>query len=45
MALVEKREKSTNMLLNRECLSWLGYVVSPSVTHILTEEMEKIKIV
>lgn len=45
IALVEKREKSTNMLLNRECLSWLGYVVSPSVTHILTEEMEKIKIV
>lgn len=45
VALVEKREKSTNMLLNRECLSWLGYVVSPSVTHILTEEMEKIKIV
>lgn len=45
MALVERREKSTNMLLNRECLSWLGYVVSPSVTHILTEEMEKIKIV
>lgn len=45
MALVEKREKSTNMLLNRECLSWLGYVVSPSVTHIMTEEMEKIKIV
>ena len=45
MALVERRKKSTNMLLNRECISWLGYVVSPSVTHILTEEMEKIKIV
>lgn len=46
MALVESRnKKSSNMLLNRECLSWLGYVVSPSATHILTEEMEKIKIV
>ena len=46
MALVESRGgKSSNMLLNRECLSWLGYVVSPSVTHVLTEEMEKIKIV
>lgn len=46
MALVESRGgKSSNMLLNRECLSWLGYVVSPSVTHVLTEEMEKLKIV
>ncbi len=45
MALVESRSKSSNMLLNRECLSWLGYVVSPNDTHILTSEMEKINIV
>lgn len=45
MAIVEKREKSTNMLLNRECLAWLSYMVSPDKTHILTDEMEKLKII
>ena len=45
MAIVESRDKSTNVLINRETLSNLGYVVSSRQTHILTPEMEKIKIV
>lgn len=45
MALVETRNKSTNMLLNRELMSYLGYVVHPSKTHILTEGIEKLKII
>lgn len=46
IALVENRDgKSSNVLINRELLSWLGYVVSPSQTHILTPEMEKVKII
>lgn len=45
MAIVEQREKSTNVLINRDLLSDLGYVVSSRQTHILTPEMEKIKIV
>lgn len=45
MAIVKKREKSTNILLNRDLLGEMGYVVSPRQTHILTPEMEKIKIV
>lgn len=45
MAIVKSRDKSTNILLNRETLSDLGYVVSSRQTHILTPEMEKIKIV
>ena len=45
MSIIKTREKTTNVLLNRNILSELGYVVSPSKTHILTPEMEKIKIV
>ena len=45
MSIIKAREKTTNVLLNRNILSELGYVVSPSKTHILTPEMEKIKIV
>ena len=45
MSIIKVREKTTNVLLNRNILSELGYVVSPSKTHILTPEMEKIKIV
>lgn len=45
MAIVKKREKSTNVLLNRDLLSEMGYVISPHQTHILTPEMEKIKII
>lgn len=46
VAIVRSRDgKSSNVLINRELLSWLGYVVSPSQTHILTPEMEKVKII
>lgn len=46
VALVKSREnKTTNVLLNRDTLSKLGYVVSPSVSHILTKEMQKVNIV
>lgn len=46
MALVENRDgKSSNVLLNREVLAWLGYIVSPYQTHILTQEIDKLKII
>lgn len=46
MALVENRDgKSSNVLLNREMISWFGYVVSSYQTHILTQEMDKLKII
>lgn len=45
MAVVEARNKNTNVLLNRELLSYLGATVSPSACHILTQEMEKVKII
>ena len=45
MAIVKVREKSTNALINRDVLSKLGYVVHPNSTHILTKEMEKVKII
>ena len=45
ISIIKAREKTTNVLLNRNILSELGYVVSPSKTHILTPEMEKIKII
>ena len=45
MAIVKVRDKSTNALINRDILSKLGYVIHPNNTHILTKEMEKIKIV
>ena len=46
MALVPNRDgKSTNMLLNRTLMSYLGYVVNPCETHLLTTEMEKVNII
>lgn len=46
MAIVKSRDtKSTNVLLNREILSYLGIVVNPNDAHILTQEMEKVKII
>lgn len=46
MALVDNRDgKSSNVLLNREVMSWLGYLVSPYQTHILTQEIDKLKII
>jgi len=45
LAVVKSREnKTTNMLLNRETLAKLGYVVSPGVAHILTPEMQKLDV-
>lgn len=46
MALVKERSnKSSNALLNRELMSWLGYIVSPSQTHLLTSEIERVNII
>ena len=46
VALVKSREnKATNMLLNRDAMSKLGYVINPNTAHILTKEMEKVKII
>lgn len=46
IAIVKERaRKSTNLLLNRDAMSKLGYVVHPNNSHILTQEMEKVKII
>lgn len=46
VSLVKNRDnKTTNMLLNRDVMSKLGYVINPNNAHILTEEMEKVKII
>mgnify|MGYP004532077145 FL=1 len=46
VAIVENRDnKTTNCLLNRDVLAKLGYVVHPNKSHILTPEMEKVKII
>lgn len=46
IALVKERSnKSSNALLNRELMSWLGYIVSPSQTHLLTPEIERTQII
>lgn len=45
MGVVEKRNKGTNVLLNRDILARMGYIVNPSLTHMLTEEMQKISII
>ena len=46
IAIVKSREnKTTNILLNRDTISKLGYVVSPGVAHILTKEIQKIQII
>ena len=46
MALVGDRDgKSSNILLNRDAMSWLGYIISSYQTHILTQEMDKLKII
>lgn len=45
IAIVKSRaNKASNMLLNRDVISKLGYVVNPSVAHILTPEIERTKI-
>ena len=46
VAIVKSRgKKTTNMLLNRDTLAKLGYVVHPNNAHVLTEEMQKVKII
>lgn len=46
VSIVKNRNnKTTNCLLNRDTLSKLGYVIHPSKGHILTAEMEKVKII
>ena len=46
IALVKSRDnKMTNLLLNRDVMSKMGYVVHPNNAHILTKEMEKVKII
>lgn len=46
IALVKSRDnKTTNLLLNRDTMSKMGYVVHPNNAHILTKEMEKVKII
>lgn len=45
MCIVKAREKQTNILINRDILDKLGYVVSPRDTHILTPEFEKVNII
>lgn len=46
IALVKSRNnKTTNLLLNRDTMSKMGYVIHPNNAHILTKEMEKVKII
>ena len=46
VSIVKHRDnKTTNMLLNRDAMSKLGYVINPNNAHILTDEMEKVKII
>ena len=46
ISLVKYRDKkTTNFLINRDVMSKLGYVVNPNVAHVLTNEMEKVKII
>jgi hypothetical protein len=46
VAIVENRDKkSTNFLLNRDAMSKMGYVVNPNIAHILTKEIQKVKII
>lgn len=46
IAIVKERSnKKTNLLLNRDVMSKMGYVVHPNNAHILTKEMEKVKII
>lgn len=46
ISIVKSRDsKTTNCLLNRDTLAELGYVINPNKAHILTKEMEKVKII
>lgn len=45
LAIVKSRNKSSNALINRDLLAKFGYIVSPYQTHLLTEQMDKVKII
>ena len=46
ISIVKHRDnKTTNLLVNRDTMSKLGYVINPNVAHVLTNEMEKVKII
>lgn len=46
IALVENRNtKTTNCLVNRDTLARMGYVINSNSSHILTPEMQKVKII
>lgn len=46
IGVVKSRDnKSTNLLINCDTLSRLGYVIHPNKDHLLTPEMEKVKII
>lgn len=46
IAVVKSRDKkTTNLLMCRDTLSKLGYAISPTKRHILTKEMEKVKVI
>lgn len=46
IAIVKNRDqKTSNLLLNRDTLGKLGYSVHPLQTHILTEKVEKQKVI
>ena len=40
-----RNNKKTNFLINRDVMSKLGYVINPNTAHILTDQMEKVKII
>ena len=44
VSVVEKRDRLTNVLINRATMSALGCVVHPNKKHILTEAIEKVEI-
>ena len=41
VSIVKKRDKSTNMLLNRETIKRFGYVINPNERFICTKKMKK----
>ena len=46
ISIVKHRDnKKTNFLINRDVMSKLGYVINPNTAHILTDQMEKVKII
>lgn len=44
IALVKTRDRLTNVLLNRDTMSKLGYVVHPNKKHIITDHIKKVNV-